>query len=244
MVRMYLEKPEISPRAGLGMVRDAVRYDQEHIARWLLQIGVDITRENPHSHARDMDPTPLEMAASRGRLSTVRLLLEYDCNRHSSPLARAATYGHNEVVNLLLDTAGEDNIKALLHGEKPFRPRYVGRDGGPLLTATWYGEVKMVRLLLDRGVERHFPMQVAAERGEEEILRLLLEAEARLGIKRDRTELLTWMREHSHIPKRMSDLLLELIPTTRVAAIVLSASLPISSNTLSSSSTTSNRILS
>lgn len=217
LLKMHLET-EIStylkkwPEFGYRMLLRAVQYGHEHIVRWLLQNGVDITKNNPH--AWDKPFAPLEIAAFYGLPGMARLLFEYDCNRSVPALAMAARNGHIEVANLLLDTAGEDiDVQYMLHGKRPFRKLH-SRDT-PLHLAVCHGQVEMVRFLLDRGIEKHFRVLEAADRGVEEILRLLLEAEARVCIDKDYTKLLNRLRKRSHVPKRILDIILELSPITR-----------------------------
>lgn len=159
LVKMY-EETEIStyiknePKAGLFVLREAVYHGREHIIRWLLQNVVDVTKNNPH--AWDLNSTPLEFAALRGWTSIVRLLLEYDTNRHVPASAHAAQNGHIEVARLLLDTPGKDvDTRSMLHGKRPYRKRKSGYKT-PLYLAVCNGEVEMVRFLLGRGIERHF----------------------------------------------------------------------------------------
>jgi len=203
------------PNWAFSKLQAAIYNDHEHVVRWLLQNGLDVTKNNRQYWNKERPP--LEIAALHGRLPIVRLLLEHDVKRSDAALACAAQNGHVEVAKLLLDTAGEDvDIRAMLHGRRPFLFRSrARRHDTPLRLAVCNGEVAMVRFLLDRGIERDFHELEAVRGGDEEILRLLLEAKVRLGIEKDYTGLL---RRERNIPKRISDLILELSPVTRARA--------------------------
>ncbi|CAM9370555.1 unnamed protein product, partial [Sphacelaria rigidula] len=97
--------------------------------------------------------TPLHYAASNGRLEAARVLLEagavvgHDGNEgKESPLFEAATGGHAEVVGLLLEQLGLEDVEACaLSGRTP------------LSVAVERGHVDVVDKLIEKGANIHRP---------------------------------------------------------------------------------------
>ncbi len=90
-----------------------------------------------------VDETPLMMAALRGQLALVRLLIEKgaDVNKTGwTPLHYAATGGHTEIITLLLEN------HAYIDAESP-------NGTTPLMMAAQYGTGAAVQLLLDEGAD-------------------------------------------------------------------------------------------
>jgi hypothetical protein len=95
------------------------------------------------------------VAAIRGPVGIVRLLLEYGVNRLVPALIDAVKNGHEDVARLLLDTPGDNiDVIEMLHGGKSFlRNRdkcYSSRCRPPMSTALDRGDISMVRFLLRR----------------------------------------------------------------------------------------------
>jgi len=182
-----LMEVNIEYRPNKGWLFDAVQSSQEGIVRWCLESGVDLTFKWGVDRIDHEYDNILVWAALRGRVSVVRLLLEYGANRHVPALAAAALNGHLDVAKLLLDFRGNEveNL-AMVHGKRPFHMKRHPRSGKtPLLLATKNGHTPMVEFLIEKGVEKHFPTSEAAWRGDEPTLQLLLEARRKHGIVRD-----------------------------------------------------------
>jgi hypothetical protein len=119
----------------------------------------------------------LYLAALRGRTSIVKLLLDYGADRENPAPAGAARNGHIEVAKLLLETSND--VYRMVHGKQPFKPEFREWER-PLLLASRNSHISMVKLLLDYGVNHHFPFLQPDCLENEQIVRLLLEAEANL----------------------------------------------------------------
>ena len=157
----------------------------------LLALGADA------NFVSDDDWTPLTLAASRGDLLTVELLVANNAEvsfrptTNLSPLGLAAYFGHVDVVKLLLDkSAGLSVAQKGATGliptvPLPERQAYVDAidDDGrtPLALASLNGHLKVVKLLIEQGadlaVSNNYgwtPLNAASGRGHLETVRLLL----------------------------------------------------------------------
>jgi ankyrin repeat protein len=119
--------------------------------------------------------TPMSIAASRGHIDTVRLLLEHGADlsatddNGSTPLTWAAEKGHENIARLLLENGADVDAKDN-YGQTP------------LCLAASYGEEEVAKLLLKNGADvdtrderGQTPLCLAASYGEEGMVRLLLE---------------------------------------------------------------------
>ncbi|EPE36426.1 Ankyrin repeat-containing protein [Glarea lozoyensis ATCC 20868] len=146
-----------------SILRGGIRGNQEHIIQWMLDIGVNINTELHHDYSDcDYGLLVLEIAATRGRPSIVRLLLENGVNRETQALSIAAENGHVDVARLLLDYPGDINVEHMLVGIEEHGPRiFTGMRspviGTPLHEAVRGGHEPMVRLLLERGIDINVP---------------------------------------------------------------------------------------
>jgi len=94
-------------------------------------------------HRNLADESPLMMAALKGRLAIARKLIERDADVNKpgwAPLHYAATHGHLEVMQLLLDE------HAYIDAESP-------NGSTPLMMAARYGSAQAVKLLLEEGAD-------------------------------------------------------------------------------------------
>ena len=130
-----------------------------------------------------MTPGILHTAALRGRTSIVRLLLESGFKRDTPALNGAAQNGHIEVAKLLLDTPGTglDRL-AMVNGNPPFDEKNE-KSGfkAPLYWAAKNGHASMVKLLLEYGAVVEYDHVKKAIMENEQILRVLVEGEVKLG---------------------------------------------------------------
>ncbi|KAJ3287681.1 hypothetical protein HK104_008485 [Borealophlyctis nickersoniae] len=107
----------------------------------------------------------LQISAMYGQLEMVRLLLEKraDAWNSGSALSHAASNGHAEVVQMMLENGAD--VYADLEG--------------PLMYAAGRGYLKVVRILLEHGANIHYrfdqPLISAAYSGYVEVIRLLLD---------------------------------------------------------------------
>ena len=142
-----------------------------------------VTVENLLQRPQDPDvefvgATPLLIAAARGSMEAVRLLLEAKADKDKpealtgvSPIYIASCYGHASVVRLLLDVKADMEKLSSQAGESPM---YAAADRG---------QTEVVRLLLEARADKETankhgqnPLQAASREGHEEIVHLLLEA--------------------------------------------------------------------
>ena len=123
--------------------------------------------------------TPLNLAAIRGCIDVVKLLLDAGADLRKvkefqkSPLQNATLQGHKDVIKVLLDRGGN--------------PDEASRYGSTLLhLATLKGHTDVVKLLLDMGANpnvhkptcRTSPLHYAARGGYEDMVKLLLDGGA------------------------------------------------------------------
>jgi len=138
--------------------------------RRLLELGIFIDTRDEYD-----ERTPLHLSAYYGRVSVVRLLLEYGADVEATdsdgctPLHLAAFKGHLSVVKLLLEYGADVDA--------------IDNDGGtPLHLAAANGHKDIVELLLERGAdvnakdnEGRTPLDVAREEGHVEVARVIEE---------------------------------------------------------------------
>lgn len=148
----------------------AVASGHEAIVRLLLEKGVKIEVTDINGM------TPLLIAAGTGHESIIRLLLEHGANLDTK----------NKEGKTALDLAQGNNIKSLLRKEIAKKRVQASLNENSaeemLLRATEQGETEMVEVLLDeagvaieaKNSEARTPLAVAACRGHEAIVRLLL----------------------------------------------------------------------
>ncbi|CAK9115057.1 unnamed protein product [Durusdinium trenchii] len=134
--------------------------------------------QNPNGTGADIDRPPMFLAAERGHLEVVRLLLEAGADLNAATqcghtvLMFAAQNGHPDVVRVLLE-AGAD-------------PKAATQDWATaLMFAAQNGHPDVVRLLLEAGADPnaatrcgHTVLMFAAQNGHLEVARVLLEVGA------------------------------------------------------------------
>ena len=143
-----------------------------------MELGADRVRDPEHFGERDWSRgVPLDLAASRGSLQAVRVLLLYGAKiQDTEALQRAAMCGQLEVMDMLLNAGA--NVDQLLRAE--MKGNY-GRTpfGTALHHAIMYKEPRSVEFLLRRGASTAIlnsdglsPLQRAEESRNQKILDL------------------------------------------------------------------------
>jgi ankyrin repeat protein len=130
------------------------------IARILLERGA-----NPEVGAGDdAYGTPLHRACWQGNIEMVLVLLKHGAqidsvnNTKDTPLCFAIGQGQTAVGKLLLDRGADPN----------------GKGNSPLSAAAWEGRSEIARILLERGAEVGMALHNAANRGDADLVQLLL----------------------------------------------------------------------
>ncbi|KAF0688050.1 hypothetical protein As57867_020233, partial [Aphanomyces stellatus] len=146
IVQLLFERPDLHDinlggNLGMSALHLACMEGHESVVTFLLaQSGCDINAKDGELN------TPLMLAARKGRLEIVQLLLErpdlHDINLGGnlgrSALHRACMEGHESVVTFLLAQSGCDiNAKD-------------GELSTPLMLAAWKGRLEIVQLLFER----------------------------------------------------------------------------------------------
>jgi ankyrin repeat protein len=135
--------------------------------QWLLKQKVDVNvLAGPYN-------TAVQVAAANGRRTIVDMLLKHGAKPNAlrklslaytvTALCAAATHGHHGIVLSLLSRGASPNIDS----EEPFRDR-------PLYAASENGHTDIVASLLKAGGHRGTAIRIAAEKGFEPIVELLL----------------------------------------------------------------------
>ena len=175
--------------------------------QWLLKQKVDVNAlAGPYN-------TALQVAAANGRQAIVDMLLKHGANPNAlrklslaytvTALCAASTHGHHGIVVSLLACGANPNLDS----EEPFRDR-------PLYAASENGHTEIVASLLQAGAEvshygghRGTAMRIAAEKGFDPIVELLLGAGSNIDDD-DEVHLLTPLMAaldagHARIAKRL-----------------------------------------
>jgi ankyrin repeat protein len=157
-------------------------YDKAADAGDVCALEVLFDRAEFTLHFNKKNARPLVLAARKGHLDVVRLLLQKGVHvGHADPpyshmkstrntLGNAVPFGHYAIVEALIDGGAEVNA--------------LDREGGtPLMYAVTYGQTSIAKLLLDRGadVDGGAPgssLSKSAKRGHLAIFKLLLESGA------------------------------------------------------------------
>ncbi|MCC6003801.1 MAG: ankyrin repeat domain-containing protein [Thermofilum sp.] len=161
------------------------------VVRLLLEHGAEVNARNKYGE------TPLHRAAAYGRADAARLLLEHgaDVNARDeygwTPLHVAALQGRADVARLLLEHGADVNVRttgAIVFVEDFTKSTYSGVT--PLHLAAYGGHAEIARLLLERGADPSIrdkdgrtPLDVARERGYEEVVRVIEEYMRGVGVE-------------------------------------------------------------
>jgi ankyrin repeat protein len=163
---------------GDAMLTEAVRHSRESVAGWLLENGIHPNNEKEWQRVWNHQPSILQIAALRGRVPIVCLLLQAGANRFVAALTFAARNNHVDVAQVLLESANtEQDCLSMVHGRHPFESKAEElTEHTPLLQAVKKGSLSMVRWLLERRVHVNFVVVQSVKNDDYEILKLLLKA--------------------------------------------------------------------
>lgn len=149
-IHRHVPSLQHQPEMNEFIMYEACALDHMSIVHAMLQAGASVHAFTIYPYeSRALNPralNPLKVAASFGRLSTVKLLLAYGTpvNRalgcqyprpHITALALAARYGYMQVTELLVERGADVDAGQLT----------------PLNRACTYGQAHIVRFLLERG---------------------------------------------------------------------------------------------
>ena len=213
----------------------AVLYNQEKVAKMLIEAGSDIEAIDHFS------ATPLIVASDCGITHLVQTLLERGAdvnaqhNRGDRALFKAAERGHENIVRMLLAKGAEINAQdsdgddALHRATDRCREQVVrmlinsnadinaqnARGRSPLLAASMRGHEQMVRILLDNGAaidaqddRGESALYLASQKAHEHIVRLLADRGADLDIRNKQGNSALYIasvRGHEHIVRILLD---------------------------------------
>jgi len=168
--------------------------------------------------------TALTMAALEGELAAVDLLLAHgaDVNgvdgEHFSPLMLAAMAGHVDVVTTLIGRGAKIDLTQMTDDKKAGGQSQSGRTA--LHWAAAQGESVAAKVLVDSGAlvnalstKKQTPLALACSQGHEEIVQLLVEADARLDYGDGKQTPLHLACEAGH--ENVARLLIEYLSTGR-----------------------------
>lgn len=198
-IREHLDRYEDIDRAerelrSESLLLIAARHGRTNVVKLLLERGGDpnVTRERRPPSSHDGPLTPLKEAARSGHLETVKTLVAAGArvnpygSDENSALLEAAENGHTKVVEFLLTKGAEVSAGTRFKGT-------------PLLAAADMKHLKVMRVLVEHGADvndaqsLHYfgarlevaspvviPIEVAAEAGDVDLVRLMLDKGARI----------------------------------------------------------------
>ena len=174
------------PQTQLDLIAQAILADDTKSLRIQLQAAASVNIRLPQRKNRPAGETPLMLAAERGSLSTVRLLITLganlnETNEYRQPPLQYAVRGNSPgVVNLLLKSGADPNL-VMADGE------FVLREA-----ATAAVDLRICRALLKHGADATMAnkmgstaLHIAAFHGRADIVRPLIRAGADVN-QRDR----------------------------------------------------------
>jgi ankyrin repeat protein len=179
--------------------QEAAEGGHGEIVKLLLESGFDVNTRGRYyiddsSSFYCYGSNALCAASEKGNTALVKLLLEHDAfvnfpgGIYGNPLQAAAAKGHEEVVEILLNTEGIEI------NETGKYLSWLGdeADGTALYLASEEGHVNIVKLLLDRGADIDAKVDlwgtaltIAAVSNQEEVVRLLLERGADVNVENE-----------------------------------------------------------
>jgi ankyrin repeat protein len=171
-----LDKPN---SAGVALLNDAVHRGYTQLARFLIAHGAKV--DSPDASGR----SPFHEAVGQGDLQTVRFFFSKGANVNSvavvvTPLSLAVAREDLEMVKLLLAHKADPNLAPSLEAEG-----YSRAGKGPWHFSWSREQVKSLELDSQGWPDECIrpPLAVAVEKGNREIVRLLLDAGARFEFK-------------------------------------------------------------